>query len=130
MPGPLADVSFLLAQAKAAAPAAQPDSTGSILSLMIPLLAMIILYQVLIGGPQRKVEAKRRALIAALKKNDRVLTSSGIFGTVVSADPESDRVTLRVDDERGVRMEFSKAAITQVLNVEKESDKSAALAKK
>ncbi len=54
-------------------------------------------------------------MVEALKKNDRVMTSSGIFGTVVSVDIERGRVVLRVDDDKGVRIEFSKAAVTDVL---------------
>jgi preprotein translocase subunit YajC len=126
MPGPLLDSILLFAQAKAAAPAGG-EGGSNILTLMIPLMAVILLYQVLLGGPQRKQEAKRKAMIAAIKKNDRVMTSSGIFGTVVSADNDSDRVTLRVDDDKGVKIEFSKSAISQVLTVEKESEKPAAV---
>ena len=37
--------------------------------------------------PQQQQEKKRRAMIDALKKNDKVVTAGGIFGTVVSVDP-------------------------------------------
>jgi preprotein translocase subunit YajC len=128
MPGPLVDSILLFAQAKAAAPAAG-DGGGNILNLLIPIFAIVLLFQVMFGGPQRKQEARRKALLAAMKKNDRVMTTSGIFGTIVALDPDSDRVTLRVDDDKGVKIEFSKAAITQVLNADKdkESEKPAAV---
>ena len=43
-------------------------------------------------------------MIEALKKNDKVLTAGGIYGTVVSVDPARDRVVLRVDDDKGVKL--------------------------
>ena len=55
-------------------------------------------------------------MIDALKKNDKVLTSAGIYGTVVSVDEEDDRVVVRVDDDRGVKVAFSKASIVRVLD--------------
>ena len=57
--------------------------------------------------PQQQQEQKRKAMIDALKKNDKVLTTAGIYGTVVSVDANQDRVVLRVDDERGSRSTFS-----------------------
>ncbi len=60
--------------------------------------------------PQQQQEKKRREMIDALKKNDKVLTSAGIYGTVVSVDNEDDRVVVRVDDDRGVKIAFSKAS--------------------
>ena len=38
-------------------------------------------------------------MIDAMKKNDKVVTTGGIYGTVISVDPTADRVVLRIDDE-------------------------------
>ena len=50
-------------------------------------------------------------MLQALKKNDEIVTTSGIFGTVLNVKPES--VTLRVDDN--VRLEVERAAIARVV---------------
>lgn len=118
MLGPLAHLVPLLA---AKAPA--PDAAGSLLTPIVMVAGVFILYQVLIGGPQRSIERKRQEMLKALKKNDRVMTSSGIYATVVSVDGDGDRVVLRVDDDKGVKMEFSRAAISQVLNADADKDK-------
>ena len=72
-----------------------------------------ILYFVVIRpqGDERKKLLKR---IDALKKGDKVLTTSGMFATVVSIEP--DRAILRISDE--TKVEFSKSAIAQVLTPE------------
>jgi preprotein translocase subunit YajC len=58
-------------------------------------------------------------MLTALKRNDRVLTGAGIYGTVVSVDENADRVVLRIDDDRGVKVAFSKASIVRVLDADK-----------
>jgi preprotein translocase subunit YajC len=94
---------------------AQDAGSGSILSLLLPLAPIPFLYYFLVFMPQQQQEKKRRAMIDGLKKNDRVLTNGGIYGTVVSVDTANDRVVLRVDDERGVKMSFTKSSVARVL---------------
>jgi preprotein translocase subunit YajC len=65
-------------------------------------------------------------MIEALKRNDRVLTAAGIYGTVLTIDPKGERVTLRVDDEKGIKMTFSKSSIVRVeKTAEAETEKAA-----
>jgi preprotein translocase subunit YajC len=112
---PFGDAIFLLAQA--AAPAAEaPGQQPSLLSTLLPFLPIIPLYYFLILRPQQAQERKRKESLNAIKKNDRVLTQAGIFGTVVSVAAEGDKVVLRVSDDPGVKMEFSKASIVRVEN--------------
>ena len=73
--------------------------------------------------PQQQQEKKRRAMIEGLKKNDKVLTTGGIYGTVMSVDAKNDKVVLRVDDERGVKLAFTTASVGRV--IESSSDKPA-----
>ncbi len=49
--------------------------------------------------------------MAALKVGDRVITVSGIFGTVTSLD--ADSVTLRIAE--GVDVEFARGAVSQIV---------------
>ncbi|QDV33348.1 preprotein translocase subunit YajC [Tautonia plasticadhaerens] len=56
-------------------------------------------------------QKRRTNMIKALKKNDRVLTESGIFGTVVSVDEKADRIVIRIDDEKGVKLTCRKSSI-------------------
>lgn len=122
MPGLFAAIPLLFAE-NAPAPAADPGASPSPLSFLPYLLIIALWGYLLLFRPQQQQEKKRRELLAALKKNDKVLTAAGIYGTVVSVDPEADRVILRVDDDRGVRMVFSKTAIAKVLEVSPEKEK-------
>ena len=77
--------------------------------------------------PQQKQEKARLAMIAGVKKNDKVLTTAGIYGTVVSVDTEQDRILIRIDDDKGVRAAFSRGSILKVLDASpvKEKEKAA-----
>ncbi len=127
MPGLFAAFPSLFAQNVAGGGAAGP---GPALLTFLPYVAIIGLwFYLLVLRPQQKTERERKALLSAVKKNDRVLTSAGIYGTVVSIDPDSDRVMIRIDDERGVRAAFTKGAIVRVFDgTEKEKDKEKARA--
>lgn len=96
---------------------AQDGGNANFLGTFVYLLPIPFLFYFLIILPQQQQEKKRRAMIDALKKNDKVLTSGGIYGTVVSVDAGNDRVVLRVDDERGLRITFSRSSVSRVLEV-------------
>lgn len=109
------------ATAKAATPAPAPSSGAeSSLPTIIVLGPIFLLFYILLVRPQQQAEKKRKSLVEALKKNDRVFTSAGIYGTVVSVEPDQDKVVLRVDDDKGVRMTFSKASILRVVDAKPE----------
>jgi preprotein translocase subunit YajC len=106
----------LLLPVLAAKPAAGSGGTDFSLTLLT-LLPVVFLFYFMILRPQQQQERKRRQMIEALKKNDRVLTSAGIYGTVVSIDLAADKVVLRVDDDRGVKLVFSKTSVARVVDV-------------
>lgn len=107
MPGSF-DESGLLVLAQAAG-----DNSG--LTSLLYLLPIPFLFYFLIWQPQQKQEKKRRALIDALKKNEKIVTASGIYGTVVSVDPAGDKLVLRIDDDKGVKMTITRSSVMRVL---------------
>ncbi|TDJ78952.1 MAG: preprotein translocase subunit YajC [Planctomycetota bacterium] len=72
-----------------------------------------IFYFILIR-PASKDRKRRETLLDNLSKGDKVLTSSGIFGTV--AQVQDNVVTLQVAD--GVRLRFSKSSIQGLVEEE------------
>ena len=98
------------------APAAGGGNQTALLQFL-PFVAIIgIYFYFLLLRPQQKEQKQRRLMMEALSKNDRVITSSGIYGTVVSVEEGSDRIVLRVDDDKGTRITFSRVSIARVLD--------------
>ncbi len=105
MPALFASIPILLAQNP---PAANPNGGSAGTLSVLPYVLVIGLWgYFLLFRPQQQQEKKRREMISRLKKNDKVLTNSGMYATVVSVDNEQDRIVLRVDDDRGVKVTFT-----------------------
>jgi preprotein translocase subunit YajC len=92
----------------------QQDGSGTTM-LPIYLLGFAVIFYFLLLRPQRQQDQKRRAMIDALKKNDKVLTTGGIYGTVTSVDAASDRIVLRIDDEKGVKVAVARSSVARVI---------------
>jgi len=94
--------------------------------MILPMLAIGLLMWVMLIRPQRRERAAREAMVAALKKNDRVVTISGIYGVVTNVRPEADEVTVRVDDTSNTRIRMTMSSILRVLGDDQPADKPSA----
>ena len=102
----------LLAQEGGAAGGGGFDSIFG--TMAIPLaLTFLLMYLFLLRPDQKKRKEMERQL-AAIKKNDHVVTIGGIFGTVVAASTDSKFVTIRVDDSTGTKLKILRSAISHV----------------
>ncbi len=115
-----------LPQDGASAPASETTSTGTAAPLaapsflsgsFFPLMIVAALFFFMLILPERKKQKQRQKMLDALKKGDRVMTTSGIHGTVVSTTPEV--AVLQVADN--VRLRFSRAAVQSVIEPEKDA---------
>ncbi len=78
------------------------SGSGTILSLVPFILIFVIFYFMLIL-PQQKKQKQQKAMMEALKKGDKVITASGIWGTVTNLGKET--VTLQIADNTKIRMQ-------------------------
>jgi len=79
-----------------------PDTSAGLLSL-IPFILIFIVFYFLLILPQQRRQKKQRELLDSLKKGDKVITSSGIWGTVTNLDKET--ATLQVADNTKIRLQ-------------------------
>lgn len=87
------------------------DQGAQLVSMLVPFGLIILVFYFLIIRPQNKKQKETQAMLASIKKNDRVVTIGGIRGTVQAV--RDDAVVLKVDDE--VKIEFNKSAIASVI---------------
>lgn len=78
----------------------------------VPFVAMLAIFYFLIIRPQQTRQKQMDLMLKNLKKGDRVLTSGGLYGTVVGVD--EGKVVLKIADE--VKAEFAKSAVSQVVS--------------
>ena len=89
----------------------QTGGLGS--ALGSPLIMMVIvmgIFYVMLILPQQRQRKKMQAMIAALKSGDKVVTNSGIYGTINGID--GDTVILKIADQ--VKIRIARSAIAQV----------------
>ncbi len=99
-----------------ATPAPSAAAPSLLSGPIFPLLLVGALFFFLLIMPERKKQKQRKTMLEALKKGDRVMTSSGIYGTVITTTTEV--AVLQVADN--VRLRFSRTAIQSVIEAEKE----------
>jgi preprotein translocase subunit YajC len=80
------------------------------LAALLPLVAILALFYFVGIRPQQRRAKEVRALQDSIEIGQRVMMSSGIFGTVASI--EDDRATLEIAP--GTRIEIARAAIAKV----------------
>ncbi len=78
---------------------------------------MILIIYFMIFLPKRKEQQALTKMFAALKKGDRVLTHSGMYGEVAAI--KDDIITLKVSDN--VRIDFNKSAIQKTVEEKTEA---------
>jgi preprotein translocase subunit YajC len=90
-----------------------PQQSG-LTQMLFMYLPIIAIFYFLIIRPQQQQQKKIKEMLANLKKNDEVITTSGIHATVVIVKEKT--VVLRVDE--GCRIEFDRESIASITSGE------------
>jgi len=80
---------------------------------LLPMLLIIPVFYFLLIRPQQKKAKEHKALISAVRRGDRVVTTGGILG-VVTKVIDNGEVQLEIAD--GVRIRILRVAISDVVN--------------
>ena len=82
---------------------------GSILFLILP---MVLIMYFMVFRPQQQQRKRAQEMQSALKAGDKIITGSGIYGTISGID--GDSVILKISSEPQVKIRIARAAIAQV----------------
>jgi preprotein translocase subunit YajC len=99
-----------LALAGAGPPGGQ-GGPGPLVTQLLFFAAIFAIFYFLLIRPQQRQKRERERLLGALKRGDRVVTTSGLHGTITGLTDQT--VTLRVADQ--VKLEFDRSAIGRVM---------------
>ena len=87
---------------------------GSLITLA-PLLFIFAIFYFLLILPQQRKQKKWQAMLSELKNGDKITTSGGLRGTIISL--KDDALTLRVPPDN-VKLEISRASVVSVTTAE------------
>ncbi|MDG1983167.1 MAG: preprotein translocase subunit YajC [Planctomycetota bacterium] len=88
-----------------------PPNAPSLLDGMFPFLAIGLVLWFLIFAPEKKARKKRQEMLDAIKKGDRVVTTSGLHGEVMAV--RADEIDLSAG---GSKFTYSRAAVNEIID--------------
>jgi len=95
--------------------AMQAQPSGGMGWGLLPLIAIFAIFYFLLIMPQQRRQKKWQAMVSGLKAGDRVTTSGGLRGTIISI--KEDTVHLRVPPDN-LRLEVARSAVVSVIPAE------------
>ncbi|MBF0217577.1 MAG: preprotein translocase subunit YajC [Candidatus Omnitrophica bacterium] len=84
----------------------------------LPIILIFTIFYFLLIRPQKKAQDEHTKMVAELKKNDEIITSGGIYGTIVNI--QDDTVTIRVDDN--TRIKILRSAVSKIIKAKAVSE--------
>jgi preprotein translocase subunit YajC len=90
----------------------------------MPLILIAAVFYFLLIRPMKKQEQERQKLASNLKKNDEILTNSGIYGTITDVSDTDDKITVKIADN--VRIKMTKASVLRNLTNEEAANQAKA----
>jgi preprotein translocase subunit YajC len=94
-----------LAGQTGAAQGARPNMLGALL----PFVLVFVIFYLLIIMPQRKKQKKHMELVDNLKPGDRVITTAGIFGTIMGV--QKDLIELKIASNTNIKITKSAVGV-------------------
>ena len=75
---------------------------GKFVASLLPLVVLFAIFYFLVIRPQQKQQKAHAAMIAALEKGDKIITSGGLICEVIK--PEEDFIRVKLNDDVIVRV--------------------------
>ena len=76
----------------------------------VPMILLVVVFYFILIRPQQKRARQQSELLKQLKSGDKVVTSSGIVGVVITVKDKT--VSLRSAD---AKLEVTKSSVTEIL---------------
>ncbi|GAG37646.1 unnamed protein product [marine sediment metagenome] len=92
----------------------QPGGGGNPLITLFPFILIFLIFYFFMIRPQQKKQKKLQAMLSSLKKGDKVVTNSGMFGVIWGIDDKENKIVLKFGDN--LKIEFLKSSIAGKVN--------------
>lgn len=95
---------------------AQPgaEGQGGGFGMFLPMILIFVIFYFLILRPQAKRQKLHQQMLGSLDKNDRIVTTGGIYGTIVRINDKENTLIIKISDD--VKIEVDRGAVARKLN--------------
>ncbi len=87
-----------------------PQGPSILQTPLVPLALVFAIMYFMVIRPEKNKAKEHKKAISGLKKNDEIVTSGGIHGTVINVKDQT--FIVRIDDN--LRIEIDKTAVARV----------------
>ncbi|SUO95559.1 preprotein translocase subunit YajC [Suttonella ornithocola] len=101
---------FFIQSAHAQAAGGAPQQGAGMFNLLLMIGIFAVMWFLMIR-PQQKRAKEQRAMIAALKKGDEVMTNGGLMGRIINLDEQA----IDLEIAKGTIVRFQRNFVVQVL---------------
>ena len=108
----MSDFIFFAQTAAEGVPGAAANPMGSLIQTVLPFVAMIVLFYVMLILPENKRRKKLEKEKSEMKQGDKVITSGGVHGTVDFINDANKTVYIKTLD---TKMEISRESIIAIV---------------
>jgi preprotein translocase subunit YajC len=102
---------FLILNAAASILAQGGGGGGNPILTFLPIILIFVIFYFLLIRPQQRKQKEHQSMLDRISKGDRVVTSGGLFGTVVGV--KDNIVVLKIAED--VKAEFAKSSISGII---------------
>jgi preprotein translocase subunit YajC len=95
---------------------AAQSPAGNGLIAFLPLAIIMVIFYVLLILPAQRRQKKTQSMLSTLKTGDKVVTTGGLYGTIVALD--GDAIQLRIAEQVKVKVARSAVAGLQTEGTE------------
>ncbi len=96
-------------------PAPQPTMKDMLIQFLPFIAIFVVIFFLFIRGPKKR-QQQHQKMVSSIKKNDRIRTIGGIFGTVI--DVQDDEIVIKIDESNNTKMKIATGAVAKVLSAE------------
>jgi preprotein translocase subunit YajC len=83
------------------------------LESLLPLVLIFVVFYFLLIRPQQKKQKEHKAMLEALRRGDRILTSGGIMGTITKVQSENELI---VEIAEGIKVRVARGMVADVMS--------------
>lgn len=90
------------------------EQQGNMIGSFLPLIILFAIFYFLIIRPQQKQQKAHKAMLEALKKGDKIVTTGGLIAEIVKT--EDDFIKIKLNDDTIVKLDY--AFVSKKIEVE------------
>ena len=86
---------------------------ADMLTSFLPLIMIFVVFYFLLIRPQQKKQKEHKAMLAAVRRGDKIVTAGGLIGTVAKVIGDDE---LSVEIAEGVKVKVARGMVSTVLS--------------